>query len=69
MAKVDELKAELVAANEVTNEIASDLNDLISRVGEGSLSPAEAEEIKTQLSSLRERLTGVASQHTPETPT
>jgi len=65
MAKVDDLKAELVAANEVTNEIASDIDDLVKRVGEGSLSPAEADEVKTQLSALTARLKGVAAVHTP----
>lgn len=65
MGKADDMKAELVAANEATNEIAGDLQDLISRVGDGSLSPTEADEIKKELEALRAKLTGVASQHTP----
>jgi len=68
MAKADELKAELVAANEATNEIASDLDDLVKRVGDGSLSPAEAEEVKTQMTALKSRLQSVAAVHTPGTP-
>lgn len=65
MAKVDELNEELVQINETTNEIAGDMDDLISKVGDGSISSVEAEAIKTQLVALKERLTGIASTHTP----
>jgi hypothetical protein len=64
MAKVDELKAELVAANEATNEIASDLSDLMSRL-DGGLSAPEAEEVKAQIVELTNKLKLVASAHTP----
>jgi len=65
MAKVDELKAELVAANETTNEIANDVADLLTKLVEGGLSAAEADEVKAQIVALNERLKGVAAQHTP----
>lgn len=64
MAKVDELKAELVAANETTNEIAADIADLVART-KGGLSEAEATEVATQLTALKEKLQGVAAVHTP----
>lgn len=67
MAKVDDLKAELVAANEVTNEIAADIADLVERT-KGGLSEAEANEVATQLTALKDRLAGVAAVHTPGSP-
>ena len=68
MAKVDELKAELVAANETTNEIAADVTDLLNRLAAGGLTVAEADEVKAQIVALNEKLKGVASQHTPDSP-
>lgn len=65
MSKLDELKQELVEANTVTNEIASDVDGLVARL-EGGLSPAEADEVKGQLVALKERLTGVAAKYTPD---
>lgn len=67
MAKVDDLKAELVAINSTTDEIAADIADLVSRIA-GGLSAAEAEEVNAQLIALKERLTGVAATHTPASP-
>ena len=67
MAKVDELKAELVEINSTTNEIASDIDDLIARLANG-LTPAEAEEVKAELTALKSRLTGIAAVHTPVVP-
>lgn len=67
VAKVDELKAELEAANVTTNEIAADVTDLLNRLVEGGLTPAEAEEVKQQIMALNARLQGVAAQHTPTT--
>ncbi len=60
----NELKAELVEANETTNEIAADLDDLLKRL-EGGLSAVEAADVKTQIVALKEKLKGVASLHTP----
>lgn len=68
MAKVDELKAELVAANETTNEIAADVADLLTKLATGGLTAAEADEVKAQITALNEKLKGVASQWTPSTP-
>lgn len=66
MSKLDELQAELEQANEVTNEIAADVEDLLSRLTAGGLSPAEADTIKSQIVALTDRLRGVAAQHTPD---
>ncbi len=66
MAKVDDLKAELEAANAVTNEIASDVQDLLAKLTTpGGLSDAEADDVKAQIAALTERLRGVAASHTP----
>lgn len=65
MSKADELKAELVEANNVTNELANDVDDLVKRIAEGGLSAAEADEVKTQLTALKTKLQGVAAVHTP----
>jgi len=62
-----ELKAELVVANEATNEIAADIDDLVART-KGGLSEAEATEVGSQLTALKTRLQGVAAVHTPESP-
>jgi hypothetical protein len=61
MATIEEIRQELVEINEVTNEMADDVNDLINRVPDG----AGMEEIKSSLVSLKGRLQGIASQHTP----
>jgi DNA invertase Pin-like site-specific DNA recombinase len=68
MAKVDDLKAELVEINTTTDEIASDIADLMSRIA-GGLSAAEAEEVNAQLTALKDKLKSVASTHTPSSPT
>ena len=67
MAKVDDLKAELVLANETTNEIAKDIDDLVSRT-QGGLSESEATEVQTQLTALKDKLLNVAAVHTPGSP-
>jgi len=64
--KVDELKAELTAANEVTNEIAVDVQDLLNKLVVGGLTAAEADEVKAQIVTLTARLRAVASQHSTE---
>lgn len=68
LAKVDELLAELQAANETTNEIAADLDDLLARLT-GGLSPAEAETVKAKIVELQGKLKDVAAKHTPTPPT
>jgi thiamine biosynthesis lipoprotein ApbE len=66
MSVVDDLKQELVAINAATNEIASDVTALLAKVTDGGVSAADAAELKTSLVAIRERLTGVAAQYTPE---
>lgn len=66
MTVAQDLKQELVEINATTNEIATDIDDLVAKVGVGGLSPAEADELKTQLGQLKQRLTGIAAVHTPE---
>ncbi len=65
MSKVEELEAELITANQVTNEIAADVADLLNRLAAGGLTVAEADSIKAKIQELNARLMGVASQHTP----
>lgn len=65
MANIDDLKTELAAANETTNEIAADLTELVTKLSTG-LSEAETQEVKTEITALTARLRGVASQYTPE---
>ena len=61
MTVAEDLKAELAGINETTNEIAADVTTLIGLVGEGSVSAADAAEIKSSLVALRAKLQGVAS--------
>lgn len=68
MARVDDLKAELVAANEATNEIASDVDDLAKRLASGVLTEAETSEVQAELVALKTRLQSVAAVHTPSSP-
>ena len=65
MSKVEELEAELIAVNEVTNEIAVDVSDLLAKLAAGGLSAEEADAVKAQIVALKEKLQGVAAQHTP----
>lgn len=65
MAKVEELEAELVKANETTNEIAKDVEDLLAKLAAGGLTAVETAATLASLKSLNARLTGVAASHTP----
>lgn len=64
MAKVDDLNAELIAANEATNEIAADVDALVARLA-GGLTEVEATDVQAKLSALTVRLKAVAAVHTP----
>lgn len=64
MASLAELETELVAANEATNEIAADLQDLINKLAAGGMTPAEEQSVLEQLAALRTKLQGVAATHT-----
>ena len=68
MATAAELKAELVEANKTTDEIAADIADLVAKVGVGSMSPTETQEVMDQLTALKTKLQGVAAVHTPDSP-
>lgn len=62
----EELKAELVKANNTTNEIAADLTELIAKLA-GSSDPA-VQEALDGLRALNTRLSGVAAQYTADAP-
>lgn len=60
----EDLKAELVKANETTNEIASDLDTVIAKLAE-STDPA-VQEALADLKVFNARLLNVAAKYTPE---
>ncbi len=65
VATFNEMKEELAAINEVTNEIVTDIE--IAKLAEGKvLTEAEATEILDGLKSVATSLRDVASKYTPE---
>lgn len=64
MATQEELLNELGEINRTTDELAKDVEDLIVKVGQPG-DPAEKEEIKSQLVTLKAKLQAIASQHEP----
>jgi hypothetical protein len=68
MAKVDDLKAELVAANQATDDIAVELDDLVKKLAAGGLTADETAEVTAQATALKAKLQGIASTHTPGSP-
>lgn len=64
MAKVDDLNAELVEINVTTNELANDVDDLLTQA-QGGLSAADADAHVAKLQELKTALQAVASKHTP----
>lgn len=72
MATAAQMKADLVTANEATNEIESDLKDLVAKLaGQGPTGPlteAESEDVLAQIDTLRDKLRSVAAVYTPATP-
>ena len=68
MAAIDDLRAELVEINGTTNELATDVDDLLLLVGDGSLTPTQVQEVKDTLAALKTSLQAVAAKHTPATP-
>lgn len=64
MTTIAEIKQELVEINATTNELADDVNDLISRIPDG----AGLDDVKSELVTLKGKLQGIASQWTPATP-
>ena len=63
MADVNSMRKELVEANEATNELAADVQELIGKIKVGAMSEEEAAEIQAGLSDLKNKLQGVASQY------
>lgn len=66
MATVNELLVELAEANVTTNEIAADVDVLLSKLADGGLSAAETEQVRTEIVALKSRLQGVAAKYTPD---
>lgn len=65
MGKVDDLRTELAAANEVTNEIASDVEELVRKAAEGQVTEADVQAARA----LGDRLRAVAAAYTADAPT
>lgn len=65
MATLEEFEAELTQINVHTNEIASDMQDLIDRLAAGGLTEQEEADVLAQLSAHKTALEGIASQHSP----
>ena len=62
-----ELMAALTEANETTNEIAADLDELLTTLGDNPTA-GQIAELKSTVGNLRDRLKGVASKY-PTEPT
>lgn len=63
MAKADEMLADLQEANNTTNELAADVDELVAKIGDGSLSPTEATTVHNELIALRDKLKSVAAKY------
>ena len=64
----DEMKEQLGTINTTVSEVADDIQALLDKLNQTpdqGLSMEEAAEIKGELASLKDRLTGVASQDPP----
>ena len=68
MASAAEMKAELVKANETTNEIQADVAEILAKLAAGGMTEAEEAQALSDLKALNDRLTGVAAQYTADTP-
>lgn len=66
MEQAADLLKELQSANEVTNEIADDLDQLIDKQVAGGITDAEATQIKTAIQEHVSQLREVAAKYTPE---
>lgn len=64
MASQEELLTELGEINRTTDELALDVQDMITKMGQAE-DPAQKEEIKAQLVALKGKLQGIAAQHEP----
>ena len=68
MAAIDDIRKELGVINGVTNEIAADIDELITKIGTG-MTDAEAQEVVAGLKEVSATLTGVAAKYPVVTPT
>lgn len=69
MAAFEDLKVVLGEINGTTNEIATDIDELIAKLSQpGGLTEAQAQEIVTDLRGHSETLKAVASKYPPPTP-
>ena len=66
MAKVDDLLADLKEANATTDEIANDVDVLLSKLVAGGLTAAETTQVQSEIAALKTRLQGVAAKYTPD---
>lgn len=64
MSQLSDALADLAAANEVTNEIAADVDELVARAAEAT-DPDEINEVKAQAAAIRKQLEAVAAKYTP----
>lgn len=62
----DELATALADINTTTDEIAADIADLLTRVGDNGNQLTQAD--VDQLTTLRDRLKGIAAEYTPPAP-
>lgn len=64
MAAIDDVRAELGKINATTNEIAADIDELITKIGQpGGMSEAEAQEVVESLKGVSTTLQGVAAKY------
>lgn len=67
MDKLNQILADLVAANETTNELAADVDALIDKLNALGTEDPRIAEIAAQAAALQTKLRGVADKYTPET--
>lgn len=67
MSAFDDIKKELGTINETTNEIASDIDELITKIGTG-MTDAQAQEVVTDLQGISTTLKGVAAKYPAPPP-
>jgi uncharacterized coiled-coil protein SlyX len=65
---LQQLNAELVKANATTNEIHDDMNTVLEKLAAADPDSPEAQSALAEAKALNDRLTGVASKYTPDSP-
>ena len=61
MGLMEDLRAELGQINATTNELAADVDEMIVLIGQGTLTPADQQELRDGLTTLKTSLQSVAS--------